>query len=73
MAVPLEQFVKQLEDSGILAGDTLKDSDDDLLRLAALKQLKTLHLTAGRATAAGVAGLKKSLPDCNVICNQPGQ
>jgi len=25
MAVPLEQFVKQLEDSGILAGDTLKD------------------------------------------------
>ena len=25
MAVPLEQFVKHLEDSGILAGDTLKD------------------------------------------------
>src|SRR5436190_24051341 len=25
MTVPLEQFVKQLEDSGILAGDTLKD------------------------------------------------
>lgn len=25
MPVPLEQFVKQLEDSGILAGDTLKD------------------------------------------------
>ena len=25
MAVPVEQFVKQLEDSGILAGDTLKD------------------------------------------------
>ena len=25
MAIPLEQFVKQLEDSGILAGDTLKD------------------------------------------------
>ena len=25
MAVPLEKFVKQLEDSGILAGDTLKD------------------------------------------------
>jgi serine/threonine protein kinase len=25
MAVPLEQFVRQLEDSGILAGDTLKD------------------------------------------------
>ena len=25
MAVPLEQFVKQLEDSGILAGDTLQD------------------------------------------------
>jgi hypothetical protein len=25
MAVPLEQFVKQLEDSGILAGETLKD------------------------------------------------
>ena len=25
MAVPLEQFVQQLEDSGILAGDTLKD------------------------------------------------
>ena len=25
MAVALEQFVKQLEDSGILAGDTLKD------------------------------------------------
>ena len=25
MAVPLEQFVKHLEDSGILAGDTLKE------------------------------------------------
>jgi len=25
MAIALEQFVKQLEDSGILAGDTLKD------------------------------------------------
>lgn len=25
MAVPLEKFVKQLEDSGIIAGDTLKD------------------------------------------------
>lgn len=25
MSLPLEQFVKQLEDSGILAGDTLKD------------------------------------------------
>src|SRR5579863_2259697 len=25
MAVPVQQFVKQLEDSGILAGDTLKD------------------------------------------------
>src|SRR5579859_5305353 len=25
MAVPLEQFVKQLEDSGIIAGDTLQD------------------------------------------------
>src|SRR5579864_5859638 len=25
MAVPLEQFVKHLEDSGILAGDTLQD------------------------------------------------
>jgi hypothetical protein len=25
MAVPLEQFVKQLEDNGIFAGDTLKD------------------------------------------------
>jgi hypothetical protein len=25
MAVPLEQFVKQLEDSGVLAGETLKD------------------------------------------------
>ncbi len=25
MAVPVEQFVKQLEDSGILAGDTLQD------------------------------------------------
>ena len=25
MPVPLEQFVKHLEDSGILAGDTLKD------------------------------------------------
>ncbi|MBS0203197.1 MAG: protein kinase [Planctomycetes bacterium] len=25
MAVPLERFVKQLEDSGIIAGDTLKD------------------------------------------------
>ena len=25
MAVALEQFVKQLEDSGILAGETLKD------------------------------------------------
>src|SRR5580698_4832987 len=25
MAVPLEKFVQQLEDSGIVAGDTLKD------------------------------------------------
>ena len=25
MGVPLEQFVRQLEDSGILAGDTLQD------------------------------------------------
>src|SRR4051812_45704305 len=25
MGLPLEQFVQQLEDSGILAGDTLKD------------------------------------------------
>ena len=25
MALPLEQFVKQLEDSGIIAAETLKD------------------------------------------------
>ena len=40
MAVPLEQFVKHLEDNGILAGDTLKDAEDLLRELIRQKKLK---------------------------------
>src|SRR5438874_13392058 len=54
MPVPLEQFVKQLEDSGILAGDTLKDfippksspKDAEELALELVRQKKLTRFQA---------------------------
>jgi serine/threonine protein kinase len=63
MTVPLEQFVKQLEDSGILACDTLKDvfppkashqdAEDlasDLVRLGKLTKFQAEELSQGKGT-----------------------
>ena len=69
MSVPLEQFVKQLADSGIIAGDTLKDfippkaSPNDAEELAAelVRQNKLTRFQAEEVAK----GNGKSLILCN--------
>jgi hypothetical protein len=36
------------------------------MHLTSLKSLKTFHLNETKVTAAGVASLKKALPDCYI-------
>ena len=69
MVVPLEQFVKQLEDSGILAGGTFKnlispngpatDAEElaqELVRHKMLTEFQVQHFVEGRATGLIIGG-----------------
>jgi internalin A len=54
-------------DSGIFLDGT-NVTDTGLKELAAIKQLRFLHLNETKVTDKGVEELKKALPECSFFC-----
>ena len=63
------QLLPQLKD---LRLDGTSVTNDGLVHLEGLTQLKELHLKNTNVSAAGVEGLKKNIPACQIFTEPPG-